>query len=249
MDYNIAESAWVQIFAFLRSQKGLHTKDEQKVRVFVEGVWYTLRTGCQWRLIPKIYGHWRALHQRYTQWSHKGIWEALMGYVSEIDHQDVMLDSTITRAHACASGYEKNGNTASALGRSKGGLSTKIHALVDALGNPIKFTLTPGQQHDITQAEVLLKDIQGANILADKAYYSIKLITMMESQSCTAVIPSKKNSKHPREIDLHIYKERHLIENFFSKIKHFRRVFSRFDKTIANYLGFINFAGALIWMR
>jgi transposase len=240
---------WTQILSFLKTRKGLHTKNERKLRTFVEGVWYTLRTGCQWRLIPATYGHWRSLHRRYKSWSDRGIWEALMGYVSEVDTQDLMLDSTIARAHACASGYEKSGHVAQALGRSKGGFTTKIHALVDALGNPIKFTLTPGQQHDITQVGILLENICNSNILADKAYYSTKLIEVIESKGCTVVIPAKRNSKNPRAIDKHIYKERHLIENFFSKIKHFRRVFSRFDKTISSYLGFINFAGALIWMR
>lgn len=249
MDYNIAEPVWVQILSFLRTKKGLHTKDEQKLRKFIEAVWYTLRTGCQWRLIPTLYGHWRALHRRYKNWSDQGVWEELMTQVSDIDEQDIMIDSTIARAHACAAGYKKAGNSTQALGRSKGGFSTKIHAVVDALGNPIKFTLTPGQQHDVTQAETLLEHITGANILADKAYYCLNLIERLEAKSCVIIIPARKNSKNPREIDRHLYKERHLIENFFSKLKHFRRVFSRFDKTMSSYLGFLNFAGALIWMR
>lgn len=79
------------------------------------------------------------------------------------------------------------------IGRSKDGFTTKIHALVDALGNSIKFTLTPKSQHDITQVEILLGNISGANIFADKVYCSIKLAKIMESRFYTSVIPPKKN--------------------------------------------------------
>ena len=124
----------------------MHVKDEKRTRRFMEGVWYVLRTGCQWRLVPTYYGHWRQIHRRYKTWSDRGIWSALMSSVSDIDEQVVMIDATIIRAHACASGYRKEGNETQALGRSKGGFTTKIHALVDGLGHPIKFILSRRQQ-------------------------------------------------------------------------------------------------------
>ena len=160
-----------------------------------------------------------------------------------------MIDATVVRAHACASGYEKDGNEAQALGRSKGGFTTKIHALVDGLGNPIKFILTEGNRHDVTQAAELIKEQRNTTVLADKGYDSQELIDTLENQECYAVIPSKINAKTPRKIDNWQYKERFLVEAFFSKMKHFRRVFSRFDKTTSAFLGFLHFVGALIWMR
>ncbi|WP_119343701.1 IS5 family transposase, partial [Facilibium subflavum] len=161
----------------------------------------------------------------------------------------VMIDSTIVRAHACAAGYEKDGNSAQALGKSKGGFTTKIHTLVDALGLPIKFILTPGQVHDSTQSKALLSDVRDANVLGDKAYDSKDLYAFLLERGCNIVIPPRSNAKEPHEYDKEIYKERHLIECFFSKLKHFRRVFSRFDKTIISFSGFLNFSGSLIWMR
>lgn len=172
-----------------------------------------------------------------------------MSSVSEMDAQAVMIDATIVRAHACASGYSKDGNEEQALGRSKGGFTTKIHALVDGLGNPVKFILTAGNRNDVTQATQLLKEQQDTVVLADKGYDSQALVDMLENQGCTVVIPSKKNAKNPRKIDNEQYKERFLVEAFFSKIKQFRRTFSRFDKTTSAFSGFLHLAGALIWMR
>lgn len=163
--------------------------------------------------------------------------------------ESVMIDATIVRAHACSAGYKKDSQSEECLGRSKGGFTTKIHALVDALGNPLRFILTGGQRNDITQAEFLVKDFINTMVIADKGYDSNALISFIEEQESKAVIPSKKNRKILRECDGHIYKERHLIECFFGKIKHFRRIFSRFEKTAKAFLGFLNFVGTLIWLR
>ncbi|MBX2901884.1 MAG: IS5 family transposase [Cyclobacteriaceae bacterium] len=249
MTNNIPEDAWDSIYSFLQSVGGLHTKDEEKTRGFVEGVWYIVRTGCQWRLLPTYYGDWRSTHKRYKQWADRGVWSDLMSEVSDIDDQSFMIDATVVRAHACASGYQKDGNEAQALGRSKGGFTTKIHALVDGLGNPVKFILTEGARHDVTQAAELLKEQRDTMVLADKGYDSQALVDTLENQGCKAVIPSKINAKNPRKIDLWHYKERFLVEAFFSKMKHFRRVFSRFDKTVSAFSGFLHFVGALIWLR
>ncbi len=246
---NISERVWDSIYSFLQKATGLHIKNEQETRCFIEGVWYVLRTGCQWRLLPAYYGHWRTIHKRYKKWSDRGIWSDLMSSVSDIDDQSVMIDATIVRAHACASGYQKGGNEAQALGRSKGGFTTKIHALVDGLGNPVKFILTGGHRNDITQAIELLKEQRNTSVLGDKGYDSQVFIDALEMQGCSAVIPSRKSAKKPRNIDKELYKERFLIEAFFSKLKQFRRVFARFDKTTSAFSGFLHLAGALIWMR
>ena len=127
--------------------------------------------------------------------------------------------------------------------------TTKIHALVDALGLPVKFILTPEQCSKIKQAPELIKDIRDANILRDKAFDCDDFINQIISQNCNPVIPPRSNRKVPREVDYYLYKERHLVECFFSKVKHFRRIFSRFDKMAAAYMGFLAFASAIIWLR
>ena len=135
------------------------------------------------------------------------------------------------------------------LGRSRGGFSTKIHLATDALGNALRFLLTGGQRNDITQAEVLVKDLCAEYVIADKGYDCEAFVRHLKERDSEAVIPSRATNKVQREIDAHLYKERHLIENQIGKLKHFRRVFSRFDKLAKNYLSFIYFAGTIIWLR
>lgn len=116
------------------------------MRNFIEAVYYICRSDCQWRLLPYYYGNWRAVHKRFKSWDERNIWKQLFEYLQQDpDMEWTMIDSTIVRAHACAAGYKKDSQLDEALGRSRGGFSTKIHALVDALGNPLKFVLTAGQ--------------------------------------------------------------------------------------------------------
>jgi transposase len=250
MDFYIKPQEWEQIIGILRTRKDIKTRNESKLRRFIEAIWYIARSGCQWRLLPSIYGSWRAVHMRFKNWSDKGIWADLFEQVKvDPDVEVTMIDATVVRAHACSGGYKKDSRDQEALGRSKGGFTTKIHALVDALGNPLKFILTPGQRNDITQANSLVQDLENTMLLADKGYDSNALIEQLEKQKCIPVIPSKKNRKQQRDYDWHSYKERHLIECFFGKIKHFRRIFSRFDKTATAFMSFLQFVGVLIWLR
>lgn len=250
MKYHIPKKIWEQIYDFLKTCKGIHRRQKKSLRRFIEAVWHIARGGCQWRLLPCYYGCCHAIHQRFRRWSKKGIWQKLFEYCQYTpDLQAVMIDATIVRAHACAAGYIKDSQDQEALGRSKGGFTTKIHALVDALGNPLRFILTPGQRHEITQAEILTQGFNNTTIIADKGYDSNDFVEYLEIQDCTVVIPPRSNRKNPRSYDEEEYKERHLIECFFGKIKHYRRIFSRFDKSAESYLAFLHFAAALIWLK
>ena len=250
MSYFIKEKEWKEIFGILSSIKGIHAKNEANIRQFIEAVWYVSRTGCQWRLLPSSYGYWRSVHRRFKKWSDKGVWEELFQKTQVYpDMETVMIDATIVRAHACSAGYGKESQPQQALGRSRGGFSTKIHALVDALGNPLKFILSAGQRHEISQAETLIEGISRTTLIGDKGYDSNAFIESLKAKDCACVIPPKRNRLNPRDYDKHVYKERHLIECFFGKIKHFRRIFSRFDKTAASFLSFLHFVSMFIWLR
>ena len=251
MKYYIKTAEWQIILSYLKSRKDIRTGNEEKLRLFLEAIWYISRSGCQWRLLPSYYGSWRAVHRRFKRWSEKGVFEDLFEYVKqEPDKSEVMLDSTIVRAHACSSGLKKDRGTEECLGRSRGGFTTKIHTIVDALGNPLKFLLTPGQRNDITQAEELVIEADNSYVVCDKGYDSSKFVKVIEeAMGCKTVIPSRKNRKVKRDYDEFIYKERHLVECFFGKIKHFRRIFSRFDKAATTFMTFLHFVSSLIWIR
>ena len=145
---------------------------------------------------------------------------------------------------------QKNGGQAEqALGRSRGGFSTKIHVSVDGLGNPLRLVLTAGQRHDIIKAHDLTVGLDFETLIADRAYAAQDFVDELIANGIEVVIPPKANARQPREYDVWRYRERHLIECFIAKIKHFRRVFSRFDKLARRYLGFLQLTCTLIWLR
>ena len=124
-----------------------------------------------------------------------------------------------------------------------------MHVSVDALGNPLRFRLTAGQRHDITQAEALLPEESFSFLIADKSYDAEPFLETIVARGAEPVIPPRANRQTPRDYDKHLYRERHLAECFMNKIKHYRRIFSRFDKLDRCYLGFLAFVAALIWLR
>jgi len=129
-------------------------------------------------------------------------------------------------------------------------LSTKIHATTDALGNPLSFDLTPGQACDLDGADRLLSDVVADIVLADKAYDADeRVLQRLEAQGKTAVIPPKRNRKQQRDYDKELYKARHLIENFFAKLKQYRALATRYDKRAVNFLGAIYLAASVIWLN
>lgn len=150
---------------------------------------------------------------------------------------------------APACGREKRGQGGAALGRSRGGFSTKIHILVDALGNPVEFLLTAGQEADVTQAGPLIEAHQAEAYILDKAYDSDAVVKAAKRQGAEAVVPSKKNRKVPRDYDRHLYKERKKVEWFINLLKQYRRVATRYEKTARNFLGFVHVASILMLLR
>ena len=128
-------------------------------------------------------------------------------------------------------------------------MSTKIHATVDALGNPTGFHLTGGQACDLEGADVLLPELEADTVLADKGFDAdVRVLIPLQEAGKTAVIPPKANRKVQREYDKELYKARHLIENFFAKLKLFRAIATRYDKTARNFLAAIYLAAAAIWL-
>lgn len=150
---------------------------------------------------------------------------------------------------APACGRQKGGQAGEALGRSRGGFSTKIHILVDALGNPVKFVLTAGQEADVTQAGPLIDGHKAGAFLLDKAYDSDAVVAAAKRQGAEAVIPSKKNRKVPRDYDKHLYKERKKVEWFINLIKQYRRVATRYEKSARNFLGFVHVVSIMVLLR
>ena len=128
-------------------------------------------------------------------------------------------------------------------------MTSKVHIAVDGLGNPLRFILTGGQVHDITQAEGLIADAPGEYLIADKAYDADHFRTRLDDASMKTVIPSNRSRAQTIPYDAELYKERHLVECFINKIKHFRRIATRYEKTAIAYMAMLFLVGAMIWLR
>ena len=128
-------------------------------------------------------------------------------------------------------------------------MSTKIHVATEALGLPVRLIGSPAQRNDIAFAHDLIGGIKADVAIADKGYDADHLADRIAQAGIEVVIPPKQNRKLQRRYDVDLYKERNRIERFFSKLKQFRRVATRYDKLLANFMGFVKLAAIAIWLR
>lgn len=167
----------------------------------------------------------------------------------ELDTEWVFADGSYIRAHQHASGARKGFERA--IGRSRGGATTKIHIAADAHGNPIDFEITGGEVHDAKVADRLIEKIGLAeHFIADKGYDSEAIRDKARQHEMNPVIPRKSNSKKPNpEFDRFLYKLRHLVENLFARLKHFRSIATRFEKLARNFKSMVYLACSFIWIK
>ena len=128
-------------------------------------------------------------------------------------------------------------------------MTTKLHALCDALGNPLRLILTAGQVADCSQAELLLTGVTAENVLGDKGYDSDATVDFITQSGAGVVIPPKKNRAVQRPCDFALYCERNLVERFFNKIKHYRAIATRYAKRARNYMAFVALVSTMIWLK
>nr|WP_190273040.1 IS5 family transposase [Rhodopseudomonas palustris] len=137
-----------------------------------------------------------------------------------------------------------------AIGRSRAGLSTKINAVVDEAGLPVRIALSQGQSSDKTIAPMLIEALRpGGELIADRGYDAKPLVGLVRNRGGRAHIPTCRDRKVQRSVDPVVYRQRNLVERFFNKLKHFRRVVTRYDKTARNFLAAVLLAATRLWMR
>ena len=258
--HDMSNEEWSILQQVLPSGRpGRKRRDDRKV---MNGIFFVLRTGIPWRDLPERYGPYTTCYNRYNRWSKNGNWLVIHAHLQSLGNEDDdqdedgsnalqtrMIDSSAVRAHRHAAGSLRDGEP-SQLGRSRGGMSTKIHAAVDGNGQPTKLFLSPGQAADCTAAETLLADLEaGMTVIADKAYDTNAILDHLAEVGATAVIPSKSNRTKPRTLDTVVYATRNLVERFFGRIKEFRRVATRYDKRARNFLSAVILAATRFLMR
>jgi transposase len=173
---------------------------------------------------------------------------AISESIKQILYEYLIVDSSIVRAHQHAAGAKK-GSEDQALGRSRGGLSTKIDLAVRGLGCPVRFALTAGQKGDAPQAAQLIEGLPAEVVMADTAYDADHLRQVIAAKGAIAVIPNNPSRARKYPLDKPLYAEGHLVECCFSKLKQFRRVATRFEKTARNYPAVVTLTAIILWMR
>jgi transposase len=245
---NLRDDQWERIERLLPGKPGDRGRAAADNRLFVDAVLWMARSGAPWRDLPEEFGPWNSVYKRFARWQEQGVWQRVFAELAEDgDFEEVFLDSTVIRVHQHAAGARKDEGP-QAIGRSRGGLTTKIHVLVEALGNLARWRLTPGQAADVNEAAPLLEGVVTEAVAADKAYDSDSLIDTITASGAQAVIPPRANRTEQRAFDRHIYKGRNLVERFICRIKHFRRIATRYDKLARRYEAFIAIAAAWIWL-
>ncbi|WP_156135602.1 IS5 family transposase [Novosphingobium malaysiense] len=246
--YDLTDFEWCVIEPLLPNKsRGVPRVDDRRV---LNGIFWVLRSGAPWRDLPERYGPRTTCYNRFVRWRKAGVWDRMMDAITAAHDGDIqMIDSTSVRAHQQAA-TGKKGDRDHCLGRSRGGLTTKIHAVVDGQGLPIRLSLTAGQSHDGLAADDLLDHVgSGTIVLADKAYDADRIRASLREKGAFANIPPKINRRSKPYFSTWLYRERNLIERFFSKLKHFRRVATRYDKLAENFLAMVQLASMRLWLR
>lgn len=243
----LTDGSWNRLKQILKDSGRIYNKYEH--RNTLEGILYRMRTGIQWRDLPEEFGIWNTVYRRFNLWSKKGILESLFqSLASEYDAEWLFIDGSIVKAHQDSTGAASNDDEA--IGKSRGGNTTKIHLVVDSGGLPIYFELSGGQVNDIVHAESLVSNSPSAEyVIADKGYDSERFREFIECRGSRENIPRKSNSKQGNsDMDWCLYKYRHLVENAFMKIKKYRGIATRYDKLSRNYASFVALAFVMVWL-
>ena len=223
--------------------------DKPKLRQTIEGIFYRLRVGCPWRDLPDIFGNWNAIYKRFNEWSRdKKLMNIFNTLVVKPDLEWEFIDGSLVKAHQHSSGAANEQE--SAIGKLVAGNTTKIHMAVDSYGLPIHFLVTGGEVHDSKEAPRLVAELPDADyIIADRGYDSENLRIQIRNKGAIPIIPRKKNSIVGNDdIDWCLYKYRHLVENVFARLKHFRAIATRYDKLKQNFEGSLALACAFLWL-
>ncbi|MFI1675143.1 IS5 family transposase [Streptomyces sp. NPDC020598] len=276
----LTDAQWARIEPLLPDRtpkRGGRWRDHREV---IDAIAHKFQTGTQWVHLPEKYGNWRGVYNRLRMWAIDGTWERVFtALVAQADADEdlnwaVSVDSTIVRAHQHAAGARKKGAPADepgdhAIGRSRGGLTTKIHLAADTRCRPLAFVLTAGQAGDApaftdVMARLRVPRRRGRPrtrpdlVLADKAYSSRAIREHLRKRGIRAVIPVPADQRRhrlrrgsrggrPPAFDRETYKQRNTVERCINRLKQWRGIATRYEKTATIYLAGLHIAGIFLW--
>ncbi|WP_170219033.1 IS5 family transposase [Xanthobacter autotrophicus] len=247
--HELTDEEWAIIAPLLPNKvRGVARVDDRRV---INGILRRFRTGAPWRDVPERYGPRTTLYNRFVRWRAAGVWDRLLEAVSAAyDGDIVMIDSSCVRVHQHGAAIKKRGDNDRCMGRSRGGLTTKIHAVVDAEGRPIHLTLSAGQAGDAPVGRELLARLPaGGILLADKACDTDAIRAETAERGTFANVPPRVIRKRTFAFSHWLYRQRNAIELFFNHIKQMRGLATRYDRRPENFLAALKLAAARIWIN
>ena len=243
----ITESQYRRIEACFPRQRGNVSFSNLEV---LNAILYVAEHGCKWRGLPARFGNWHTIYTRMNRWARAGVLDRVFAALQDeqiirIKIEALSLDSTIVKVHPDGTGALKK-NGPQAIGKSRGGWTTKIHMVAADARTAITFSLSPGHNHDAPEGRELLRMLKPVHstvsMIMDRAYEGAETRQLVLELGFTPVAPPKQGRVSPWQYDRIMYRRRNEIERLFRRLKGFRRIFSRFDKLDVMFTAFIHFA-------
>ncbi len=271
-DHNLTDREWKSIRVFLPAEHtGKAGRPWKSHRQVINGILWVLCSGGRWKDVPCEFGNAKTIYNRFYRWTQEGLWTRIIARLlhrldalGNIDRSLWCVDSSVIRAHRVASGArlgalnsEQNARK-NALGRSKGGYSTKVHIATDAKGIPLAVTATPGQSGETPELKNLLNaiplsthrmDRRPRAIAGDKAYSAKATRSDLTAKGIKPVIPKRSNEKQQQRFPAKLYKKRNIVERVIGWLKESRRIATRYDKNVECYLAMIQIASIRMMIK
>jgi transposase len=215
----------------------------------VEAICYVLRTAIAWRDMPACYGPWNSVYTRWRRWCALGLWQEILRLLSQHAVGRIrFVDGSHIKLHQFGTN-PAGGQNAQAIGRTKGGLNTKLCALVEGRGRLMGAVLAPGQTYEVEASAPLLYTLKKVLLVGDKGFDADALRQQLLAQGCLSCIPPRSGRRSPAWYHRSFYRQRHKIENFFQRIKIYKRVSTRYEKLALTFLNFILVGAVFDWLK
>jgi transposase len=262
------DQQWARLLPLLPPQKPSRGRPANDHRTVVNAILWILRTEAPWRDLPADAGVcWKTAASRFYRWTASGIWQMILDerqrdadQEGEIDWSKHFVDGSSVRAHQHAAGARGSSREDEALGRSRGGFTSKIHLKAEGDGKPLTFLVTAEQRHEATMFEPLLEmgaakraargrpRLRPQCVVADKGYNSERIRELLNGKQVKPVIPVRSDQDKDESFDQEMSRDRNLVERLINRLKQWRRIATRYEKRAVNYGGMLTLAAMILWL-